>query len=295
MNLTAVLHDSREHINNLLSHYIKSRTQLAPRLNEAMHYALVLGGKRVRPFLTTQVGLLCGAAPSALDKAAAAVECIHAYSLIHDDLPAMDDDELRRGHATCHIAFDEATAILAGDSLQTLAFELLSQADTNLQPQRQLKMIQVLANASGDLGMCGGQALDLAATGKQLNEAELAQVHQYKTGALIRAAVVLGVLSGNDEAQQWLNDFDEFATHLGLAFQVRDDILDVIGNTQALGKNQGRDSEADKATYVRLLGLDGAEQRLLALHQKALHALDRIPYNTEILKAFADHLLTRDH
>ena len=295
MTITALLGDTKAHINELLERTLAQRTAVAPRLNEAMNYALVLGGKRVRPFLTLHVGRLCGASEISLNHAAAAIECIHAYSLIHDDLPAMDNDELRRGQPTCHIAFDEATAILAGDALQTLAFELISRPDATLDPRRQLEMIHVLAEASGDRGMCGGQALDLAATGQQVAESELAQVHIHKTGALIRAAVQLGVLAGNDAAQTHRANFDAYAHYLGLAFQVRDDILDVIGNTAALGKTQGSDVNGNKSTYVSLLGLAGAQQRLQDLHHKALHALAKIPYNTETLEAFADYLLNREH
>lgn len=195
MNLQLVLEQTRDRVNQVLTRVVSDRTVIAPRLNEAMHYALVLGGKRVRPFLTLAVGDLCGANQNTLDHAAAAIECVHAYSLIHDDLPAMDNDDLRRGHPTCHIAFDEATAILAGDALQTLAFELLSRPDKALAAQQQLQMVQVLAAASGDSGMCAGQALDLAATGQQIPESELAQIHIHKTGALIRAAAQLGVLA----------------------------------------------------------------------------------------------------
>ncbi|PWW13303.1 MULTISPECIES: (2E,6E)-farnesyl diphosphate synthase [Pseudidiomarina] len=295
MNLSQVLAQTRADINQQLEQLLQQRQAVAAPLNEAMHYALVLGGKRVRPFLTLQVGAICGAPTAMLQRASLAIECIHAYSLVHDDLPAMDDDALRRGHPTCHIAFDEATAILAGDALQTLAFELISEADAAVAPAQQLQMVQMLAQASGDLGMCGGQALDLSATGKALSETELAQVHIHKTGALIQAAVKLGVLCGSPAAQHYLADFDEFAYNLGLAFQVQDDILDVIGDTAALGKQQGSDVAADKATYVRLLGLEGAIERRDQLHQKALHALARIPYNTEVLEAFADHLLNRNH
>lgn len=296
MNLLDQLEQSKQQINHYLNHLLLQRRAVAPRLQEAMHYALVLGGKRVRPFLTLRVGQLCGAPSDVIMRAAAAVECIHAYSLVHDDLPAMDNDHLRRGQPTCHIAFDEATAILAGDALQTLAFELLSAPHLPLNAERQLTMIQVLAQASGDHGMCGGQALDLAATGAaHLPEPELAQIHEHKTGALIRAAVMLGVLAGDDEAQDFRQHFDDFAYNLGLAFQVRDDMLDVIGNTSSLGKTKGSDAEANKSTYVTLLGLDGAQQRLQEFHQKALHALTKITYNTELLAAFADHLLNRDH
>lgn len=295
MTLQALTAPQRDNINRVLEEQLESLKSPASRLHEAMRYALVLGGKRVRPFLTYAVGNICGAPAKALDHAAAAVECIHAYSLIHDDLPAMDDDDLRRGQPTCHRAFDEATAILAGDALQTLAFELLSTDALGLAPARQLQMLQVLSQASGSRGMCGGQALDLAATGQQLTEAELSQVHQLKTGALIQAAVQLGVLAGTDEAQQYYSDFTEFAAWLGLAFQVQDDILDVTSSTETLGKTNGKDEAANKSTYVQLLGLAQAQVKVTQLHQKALQALHRIPYNTQLLENFAEQLLNRDH
>lgn len=295
MSLQALTAPQRDAINRVLEQQLQHYTSPAEQLQEAMRYALVLGGKRVRPFLTYAVGEVCGAQQAVLDYAAAAVECIHAYSLIHDDLPAMDDDDLRRGQPTCHRAFDEATAILAGDALQTLAFELLSAEHLELPAPRQLQMLRVLSRASGSRGMCGGQALDLAATGKSLSEAELSQVHQLKTGALIEAAVRLGVLAGDEDAQQYLDDFAEFAAWLGLAFQVQDDILDVTSSTETLGKTHGKDEAANKSTYVQLLGLEQAQVKLTQLHQKALQALQRIPYNTQLLERFTEQLLNRDH
>ncbi|WP_241967710.1 polyprenyl synthetase family protein [Pseudidiomarina insulisalsae] len=295
MSLEQLMARQRDTINRVLEQHLQNYHSPAPQLQQAMRYALVLGGKRVRPFLTYSVGEICGASAQVLDHAAAAVECIHAYSLIHDDLPAMDDDDLRRGQATCHRAFDEATAILAGDALQTLAFELLTAIELQLDPQRQVQMLRALSQASGSRGMCGGQALDLAATARQLTEAELEQVHQLKTGALINAAVQLGVLSGSEEAQQYLDDFSQFAALLGLAFQVQDDILDVTSSTEMLGKTKGKDEAAQKSTYVTLLGLEAAQVKLTQLHQKALQALQRIPYNTQLLENFAEQLLTRDY
>lgn len=295
MTLNSLLHEQREQINAILEQQLDARVSPASKLHAAMHHALVLGGKRVRPFLTYTVGGICGAPKTALDTAAAAVECIHAYSLVHDDLPAMDNDDLRQGLPTCHRAFDEATAILAGDALQTLAFELLSSANPELPAERQVAMLRVLAQASGSRGMCGGQALDLAATDAQLSEPELEQVHLLKTGALITAAVQLGVLAGSDEAQQYYAEFTQFATWLGLAFQVQDDILDVVGSTETLGKTNGKDEAANKSTYVKLLGLDAARVKLSQLHQKALQALYGIPYNTQLLENFAEQLLNRDH
>ncbi|CAB0151573.1 Farnesyl diphosphate synthase [Pseudidiomarina piscicola] len=295
MKLTAMLEQQRERINLVLGQQLDAQASAAGELKAAMRHALLLGGKRVRPFLTYSVGTLCSAPAAALDSAAAAVECIHAYSLVHDDLPAMDNDDLRRGQPTCHRAFDEATAILAGDALQTLAFDLLSQPHNELDSQRQLAMLRTLASASGMQGMCAGQSLDLEATDAQLSEADLEQVHRLKTGALITAAVQLGVLAGNDEAQQYYADFSQFATWLGLAFQVKDDILDVTSSTETLGKTNGKDEAANKSTYVQLLGLDGAQVKLSQLHQKALQALHRIPYNTQLLEEFAEQLLNRDH
>ena len=255
-----------------------------------------MGGKRIRPYLLVTVADICGANKNDALQAAAAVELIHAYSLIHDDLPAMDDDDLRRGQPTCHIAYDEATAILAGDALQTLAFEVLTENRMEQLPsERQLQLVQVLAKASGARGMCAGQAIDLQATAKIVTEDALEQMHLSKTGALITAAANMGVLCGNDNAQQWREKFAQFAHYLGLAFQVQDDILDVTGNTEALGKPQGSDTASEKSTYVRLLGIEGAQQRLQNLHHKALQSLSDIPYNTDRLEQFSDLLLKRDH
>ncbi|WP_404400019.1 polyprenyl synthetase family protein [Idiomarina seosinensis] len=272
------------------------QASIEPRLAEAMRYGALLGGKRIRPFLTLNIAEICQANPDSALTAACAVECIHAYSLIHDDLPAMDDDDLRRGQPTCHVAFDQATAILAGDALQALAFKLLSADRLNQVPcPQQLQMISVLAQASGGMGMCGGQSLDLMATNKPLTEAQLQQVHRHKTGDLIAASAELGVLCGSAEAQRYRTGFATFAQRLGLAFQIQDDILDVTGSTETLGKPQGSDQQAHKSTYVQLLGLDGARQKLLSLHQQALQSLADIPYNTQRLADFSTALLTRDH
>jgi len=286
---------TRKQVDTFLQQKLESLT-LNERLNQAMHHGVLLGGKRIRPYLVMTIADICGASEVNAIRAAAAIELIHAYSLIHDDLPAMDDDDLRRGQPTCHIAYDEATAILAGDALQTLAFEILT--ETNMQElsaERQLQLVHVLAKASGAQGMCAGQAIDLQATAKAVTESALEQMHLSKTGALITAAASMGVLCGSKDAQQWLPKFEQFAQYLGLAFQVQDDILDVTGNTEALGKPQGSDSASEKSTYVRLLGIEGAQKRLQNLHDKALQSLSDIPYNTDILKQFSDLLLKRDH
>ena len=266
-----------------------------PQLKQAMQYAVMLGGKRVRPFLVYAVGELLGAPLSDLDAPAAAIECIHAYSLVHDDLPAMDNDTLRRGQPTCHIAFDEATAILAGDALQALAFELLAAHSYQQVPaQTQVRMMQALAQGAGERGMCGGQALDLQATGSQVSVAELERIHQYKTGALIQTAINLGILAAGDVDPEVTQQLQEWARIIGLAFQVQDDILDVVGTTSGLGKTQGSDAQQGKSTYPALMGLDDAQRYLTGLHEKALQALRAIPYNSQLLEEFTDYLITRD-
>jgi len=286
---------TRELVDDFLRQTLAQLT-LNQRLNQAMQHGVLMGGKRIRPYLLMAVADICGANKNDALRAAASVELIHAYSLIHDDLPAMDDDDLRRGQPTCHIAYDEATAILAGDALQTLAFEVLTENQMEQLPsERQLQLVQVLAKASGAHGMCAGQAIDLQATGQIVTEDALEQMHLSKTGALITAAARMGVLCGSNESQQWQKQFEQFAHYLGLAFQVQDDILDVTGNTEALGKPQGSDTASEKSTYVRLLGIKGAQQRLQNLHHKALQSLADIPYNTDRLEQFSDLLLKRDH
>lgn len=295
MSIKAVTEAVRSQVDAALEQRLREAS-IDASLADAMRYGALLGGKRIRPYLTLTIADICSADKAAALDVACAVECIHAYSLIHDDLPAMDDDDLRRGKPTCHIAFDEATAILAGDALQTLAFELLSAAPLAAVPaQRQLEIIRILAAASGGNGMCGGQALDLAATHQSLSESALERVHRHKTGALIRASAELGVLCGKEQAQPYRSAFAQFADALGLAFQIQDDILDVTASTEILGKPQGSDEQAEKSTYVKLLGLDGARQKLLLLHQQALQSLADIPYNTQQLEQFSTILLTRDH
>ncbi len=229
------------------------------RLHRAMRYSTLGGGKRVRPLLAFAAGEITGAAPEAIDFAAGAVECIHVYSLVHDDLPCMDDDVLRRGRPTCHVEFDEPTALLVGDSLQSFAFELLARTPQT-DADRRVEMVRLLAAASGSCGMAGGQARDLEAVGKPLTQPELELMHALKTGALIRAAVLLGALCGQPLATAERDALDRFAKRAGLLFQVVDDILDCTASTATLGKTAGKDAAADKPTYVSLLGLDGARR-----------------------------------
>lgn len=269
------------------------------RMVAAMRHGALLGGKRLRPFLVYATGQMFGLSLNSLDAPAAAVECIHAYSLIHDDLPAMDDDDLRRGQPTCHIKFGEANAILAGDALQTLAFSILADADMpNVAPRDRLAMISELASASGVAGMCGGQSLDLEAEGQHIDLAALERIHRHKTGALIRAAVRLGALAAGEAGRAALPQLDRYAAAIGLAFQVQDDILDVVGETEKIGKRQGADQQHGKSTYPALLGLDSARAKAWDLYQEALAALESLAaqsYNTAPLRALASFIIERDN
>lgn len=263
-------------------------------LTQAMGYGLLLGGKRARPYLVYITGQMLGCELEALDTPASAIECIHAYSLIHDDLPAMDDDELRRGQPTCHIKFDEATAILTGDALQTLAFTILAEGELSAAGEsNRIKMVQALAEASGAQGMCLGQSLDLAAENRLITLEELENIHRNKTGALMRCAIRMGAMAAGQAGLDILPQLNRYADAVGLAFQVQDDILDIISDTETLGKPQGSDQLLHKSTYPALLGLDGAMKKAQALLQEALQALEDIPYNTEQLEQFARYVIER--
>jgi farnesyl diphosphate synthase len=259
-----------------------------------MRYSVLSGGKRVRPLLVYAAGNALSAEPAALDAAACAVECIHAYSLVHDDLPAMDDDDLRRGKPTCHKAFGEATAILAGDALQSMAFCILAHADmSQLSAARRLKMIELLAQASGSRGMIGGQVLDLAAIGAELDIAELEDMHVHKTGALIRAAVLLGAFCAGELPDAAFKALDRYGKYVGLAFQVQDDILDVTGSTADLGKQAGADQALNKPTYPSLLGLKGARERARELHEAAIASLADMDQRADPLRWLSAYIVNR--
>ena len=269
------------------------RAEAAPqRLHEAMRYAVLDGGKRVRPLLAFAAGELAGADAARLNIVAAAVELIHVYSLVHDDMPCMDDDVLRRGKPTCHVQYDDATALLVGDSLQTLAFQLLAEHRLNDDAQRQLDMIKLLAVASGSRGMAGGQAIDLASVGKSLTLPELEFMHIHKTGALIRAAVLLGAHCGSVSAAQ-LTRLDHFGKLIGLAFQVVDDVLDCEADTATLGKTAGKDADNGKPTYVSLLGIHGARDMAQRLHREALETLAEFGDSAQRLRELADFIVLR--
>ena len=263
-------------------------------LHAAMRYATLNGGKRIRAALVYATGETLGAAPASLDPPACAVELIHAYSLVHDDLPCMDDDELRRGQPTCHKAFDEATAMLAGDALQSLAFEILA-GDPALEvdAQRRQEMILTFARAIGAEGMAGGQAIDLAVVGRPLGPEALEDMHARKTGALIRASVCLGALAAPDAGAALLEDLDAYGRHIGLAFQIVDDILDVEGSTEVLGKTAGADQALGKPTYPAVLGMEAAKARALALRDAALESLGPLGDNAKVLEGIAHYIVDR--
>ena len=263
-------------------------------ISQACSYVLTNGGKRIRPTLVYAAAQALGhkGHGTDLDHVACALEMIHTYSLVHDDLPAMDDDDLRRGRPSCHKAFNEATAILAGDALQAWAFELLADAPGFNAAQR-VALIKSLAKAAGLQGMVGGQAMDIAATNSNVNLQQLQSMHAFKTGAIIRAALTMGGIAASASAEQ-LSALDTYGTHIGLAFQVVDDILDVEGNAETLGKTQGKDSKANKLTYVSLMGLDGAKKESQRLLQAALEALGEFGVSADSLRGLAHYIIARD-
>jgi len=267
---------------------------IAPaRLHEAMRYAVLEGGKRVRPLLVFAAGELAGASAQRLEIAAAAVEMIHAYSLVHDDMPCMDDDVLRRGKPTVHVEYDEATALLVGDALQSLAFQLLSEYKLADEPQLQLDMLKVLALAAGSRGMAGGQQIDLESTGSALTLPELEFMHIHKTGALIRAAVLLGSSCGSNLSEAQRQKLNRYGEAIGLAFQVVDDVLDYDASTATLGKTAGKDSRQGKPTYVSALGIVGAKELAHELRAQALAALDGFGPAARRLRELADFIVLR--
>ncbi|EIC12738.1 polyprenyl synthetase family protein [Kingella kingae] len=268
-------------------------SQVAPQtLHEAMRYSTLDGGKRLRPLLVLAASELGNQVQAACEAAMAAVECIHVYSLVHDDMPVMDNDSLRRGKPTCHVQFGEATALLVGDALQTLAFDILS-TETELSTARQLRMVKVLAQASGSLGMAGGQAVDLGNVGRDLSQTELEFMHSLKTGALIRAAVALGGLSCPDLNDEQLAHLDVYASKLGLAFQVIDDVLDCEADTATLGKTAGKDADANKPTYVKLMGLQAARAYAEQLVAQAIDALQTFDTRADHLRTLAQFVVAR--
>jgi len=288
-----------EHLGSFSSSYaaVDSGIYLT-RLQQAMHYSLINGGKRIRPVLVyaTAAAITTDVSPvvtANLDRIACSIEMIHAYSLIHDDLPAMDDDDLRRGQPTCHRAFDEATAILAGDALQARAFELLTEL-TECPPHIHLNLLRILTQASGQRGMVGGQLIDLESVDKPIDVQQLETIHRLKTGALIRASIAMGAtLTGADRQQ--LEQLDCYGDAIGLAFQVHDDILDIEADTATLGKTQGADIALNKPTYPSLLGIDGAKAKAAQLHQQSLTAIEHFDVNALLLRELSGYIISRSH
>lgn len=292
--LDSFLEQCQQRVNNNLTQYLNLNIP-SQRLKDAMEYACLGGGKRIRPVLAYGGVQAVGGELEAADAAAAACELIHSYSLVHDDLPAMDDDDLRRGRATVHKAFDEATAILVGDALQSLAFQILSEANQSLSHEKQLARVQLLSHAAGASGMVGGQSLDFEAVGAQLDLQQLEQMHKLKTAALIKCAVLLGGMSHAQVTDSQLAALERYGTNIGLAFQVQDDILDETSDTKTMGKPQGSDRALNKPTYVSLLGLDGARGKAEELAQAAIGALDELSGAADPLRDLASYVVRRLH
>lgn len=279
----------QQRVEEVLSRTLPSESTLPGRLHEAMRYAVLGGGKRVRALLSYAAAELAGASPNAADASAAAVELIHAFSLVHDDMPCMDDDDLRRGKPSCHKQYDDATALLVGDALQSQAFECLASTSA---PQA-LKQVQLLAKATGSRGMCGGQSIDLQSTGKLLSREALETMHQYKTGALIEAAALLGAYAADHTELPLINTLTQYSQHMGLAFQVVDDILDATADTQTLGKTAGKDALQEKSTYVSLLGLEEAKALVNSLYAQTLQLLAGFGPQADPLRGIAKFICER--
>lgn len=292
--LIEYLNTYKARVERTLDQWLPDASTMPSRLHQAMRYSTLDGGKRIRPALVYATGTALGIPYKSLDGPACSVEIIHAYSLIHDDLPAMDNDDLRRGRPTCHKAFDDATAILAGDALQSISFQILVQDPHMIRDSEvRLKMIETLALACGSRGMAGGQAIDLESTGKTLSLPELENMHIHKTGALIRASVLLGGLSLPGVDNSILEKLDHYAKCIGLSFQIQDDVLDVESDTATLGKTQGADQAQNKATYPSLVGLQEAKSMAQNLHEKALESLAGMDERADQLRWISEYIVER--
>jgi len=284
----------QKRVNSALDKYLPNDDPPEHNLAEAIRYSVIGGGKRIRPAMVYAAGEAMGVSNDLMDIPACAVEMIHAYSLIHDDLPAMDDDDLRRGRPTCHKAFDEATAILAGDALQALAYEILAKDNhAELTPQHRIEMLSLLTQASGAHGMAGGQAVDLASVGKVLNLGQLENMHRLKTGALIRASILLGGMCKQDITEDEIELLSNYSLCIGLSFQIHDDILDVVGDTETLGKPQGSDQEQDKPTFPAIIGLEKSQQLAIEQHELALKYLEPLGEKADSLRQLSAYIVER--
>ena len=286
--------DYMERVDTSLGEALPAPETRPQRLHEAMRYAVFNGGKRLRPILVYATGECLGVEPQLLDAPAVAIELIHAFSLVHDDLPAMDDDDLRRGQPTLHIRFDEATAILAADALQPLAFRVLSNCSA-IAFEKRVRLIDLVTDACGSVGMTGGQSIDLAAEGQTLSTAEIEHMYALKTGALIHASVVSACILGTDVSPQHCEALDRFARAVGIAFQIKDDILDIEGDTAVIGKPAGSDQALEKATYPGLFGIDASRRRCDELLQNGLAELDVFGKDAEPLRWLANYIVSRGH
>ncbi|MFQ5470424.1 MAG: (2E,6E)-farnesyl diphosphate synthase [Gammaproteobacteria bacterium] len=286
----------KQRAESALDKWLPPAASTPDQLHSAMRYSALAGGKYIRPLLVYATGKTLDVATENLDGPACAVELIHAYSLIHDDLPAMDDDDLRRGKPTNHKVYGEAIAILSGDALQSLAFHILANDPCmKVDPGQRLRMIDTLAVASGSLGMAGGQAIDLTAVGQSIEVEDLEYMHTLKTGALIRASIKLGMMCSQNTDDTIIKSLNSYAKYIGLAFQIRDDILDVEGNTQVLGKTRGSDAAKNKPTYPSLLGLEGAKQKAYDLHDQAMTDLECLDKKADPLRWISDYIVKRSH
>lgn len=286
----------QKRVDAALDKYLPSDDPPEHNLAAAIRYSVVGGGKRIRPAMVYAAGEAMGVSTDLMDIPACAVEMIHAYSLIHDDLPAMDDDDLRRGRPTCHKRFDEATAILAGDALQALAYEIVAKDDhKELTPEHRIKMLSLLTEASGAHGMAGGQAVDLASVGKHLTLEQLEHMHQLKTGALIRASILLGAMCKQDVTQQEIDMLSKYAKYIGLSFQIQDDILDVISDTETLGKPQGSDEKREKPTFPAIIGLEKSKQLAQQQHKLALKTLEHLDEKADSLRQLSAYIVERQY
>jgi len=285
----------QQRVNQALNVFLPDSPAHKHNLIEAMRYSVIGGGgKRIRPVMVYAAGEAMGVDQHILDTPACAVEMIHAYSLVHDDLPAMDDDDLRRGQATCHVAFDEATAILAGDALQTHAFEILAASDMQIDDRQRLQMIALLASASGSDGMAGGQSIDISAVGQSLTLEELEAMHRLKTGALIRSSILLGAMCSPAVTEDELAQLGRYADCIGLSFQIQDDILDVVGDTVTLGKPRGSDEKMQKPTYPSILGLEASRKLALEQHERALSHLESMDGGANTLRQLSAYIVERE-
>ena len=291
-NFEEFLQYCQQRIEKKLGCVLAEHKDSSSRLHETISYSVLSGGKRLRPTLAYAAAEALGGITKDTDLVSVSVEFIHTYSLIHDDLPSMDNDSLRRNKPTCHIVFGEALAILAGDALQTMAFQQLTKLN-RVKPELSLRLIACLADAAGDRGMVKGQAIDVASVNQKLTLEKMQLMHRKKTGAMIHASIIMGALSTGQATPLQLEALDNYGSSIGLAFQVKDDILDVIGDTKVIGKKAGSDQALNKATYVKLLGLNGAKEKILELHASAVNALSIFDEDAKQLRAIADYIISR--